>query len=259
MLVIGVEEQHEVEGLGDLGHRHVILIRLRKHHVQEVVAERQLLFGKHERQPFLIAIDHRDDCADLRHGDGRGQIEALEILLEIVRGEMRVIRGQRTHHGGQHGHRRRTRGKALQDFLHLGLDGGVLPELEAEFLALGGCRELAVDDQIGRLDEIAVMRELLDGVTPVAKDAVIAVEKGDLALARAGVAIALIVGDVAGRRAQCTGIDRFFALGADHHRQGVFFVVDLQRGSRGHGATSEAKSGPLAKETLPPAEVFAAK
>ena len=103
-----------------------------------------------------------------------------------------------------------------------------MPEAQAKFFTLHGSGELAVDHQISRLDVIAVRGELLDGVAAMAQHAVVAIEVGDLALTRTGVAVALVVGDVAGGGAKRTGVDGFLPFGANHDRQGVFFIVDLQ-------------------------------
>ena len=82
-------------------------------------------------------------------------------------------------------------------------------------LRCAGGRQLAVDDQVGRLDEGGVLGQLLDRIAAVAEDAGLAVDEGDGALAGAGVAVALVVGDVAGVGAQIADIDRLLALRAD--------------------------------------------
>ena len=151
-----------------------------------------------------------------------------------------MVGRQRRDHRGEHRHRRSARGETFQNFLHLGFDHGVLPQAQTELLALGRGRELAVDDEVRGLNKIAVVRQLLDRVTAVAEDAIVAVEEGDLALARAGVAVTLVVGDVAGGGTERARIDRFLAFGADNHGQGVFFIVDFQRCGVGH--TGRAKS-----------------
>ena len=79
-----MQEQEKIEGLRDLGDRNVVLVRLRKHHVQEVVAERQFLLRKHERQTFLVAVDHRDHGADLGDRDGGSLVEDLEVFFKII-------------------------------------------------------------------------------------------------------------------------------------------------------------------------------
>ena len=59
-----------------------------------------------------------------------------------------------------------------------------------------------VDQEIGDLEERALLGELLDRDAAVAQDPLLAVDEGDRALARARVRIARVERDVAGLRAQ---------------------------------------------------------
>ena len=136
LLVVGVEEQEQVQRAGDLGLRDVVLVRLREHHVQEVLAERQLLLREDVGQALLVAVDHRPDRPDLRDRHRRREVEVRQVLLEIVRRQVRIMRRERGHDRGQHRHRRRVLREPLEDLLHLRLDRGVLPQEQAEFLAL---------------------------------------------------------------------------------------------------------------------------
>ena len=91
--------------------------------------------------------------------------------------------GKRRHDRGKHRHRRRVLREPLEDALHLHLDRRVLPEAEPELLPLRRVRELAVDDEVGGLDEIAFVGQLLDRDAPVPQDALVAVQERDGALA----------------------------------------------------------------------------
>jgi hypothetical protein len=93
---------------------------------------------------------------------------------------------------------------------------------------------VAVDDQKGRLDELAVLRELVNRISPVPQDAIVAVEVRDLALAGPGVAVPLVIRDVTGCGSELPGINRFFPLGPFHDGESVVLVVNLQGGSFGH-------------------------
>ena len=85
----------------------------------------------------------------------------------------------------------------------------------------------------------------------MAEDAIVAVEVGDVALARAGVAVALVVGDVAGGRAQRAGVDGVLALRARDYGEGVLLVIKLDLGGLGHDASKQAEIMPLAKQSCP--------
>ena len=64
-------------------------------------------------------------------------------------------------------------------------------------------RQLAEEQQIGHLQKGALLGQLLDGVAPIAQDALVAVDIGDLALARSRVVVARIVG----HHAELFGVD----------------------------------------------------
>lgn len=89
-------------------------------------------------------------------------------------------------------------------------------------------RQLTIDEQIRRLDECGLLRHFLDGNAPVAQDAALAIDESDFALARAGVAVAVIEGDVSGLRAQIGDIHRLFVFRADDDRQIANLAVNLQ-------------------------------
>ena len=91
LLVVGVEQEKQVQRARDLGLGDVVLVRLREHHVQEVLAERQLLLREDVGQALLVAVDHRPDRADLRDRDRGRQVEVGEVLLEVVRRQVRVV------------------------------------------------------------------------------------------------------------------------------------------------------------------------
>ncbi|MND06384.1 hypothetical protein D3C83_277250 [compost metagenome] len=59
-----MEQEDEVERPRDLGDRHILLVRFREHHVQEIVAEGDVL-RVHEGQPVPVAIDAGDNRPDL--------------------------------------------------------------------------------------------------------------------------------------------------------------------------------------------------
>ena len=78
-------------------------------------------------------------------------------------------------------------------------------------LAVG---QLALDDQVGGLEVVAVLGQVLDRIAAIAQDALVAVDEGDLAAARGGVGEGRVVGhqaEVVGRR-----LDVAQGVGANH-------------------------------------------
>jgi hypothetical protein len=134
--------------------------------------------------------------------------------------------------------------------LRLSLDRCILPQPEAELPALNLRRQFTINHKVRGFDEITHFRELVDGVAAMTKDAVVTIQKRDLALAGARVPVALVVRHIPRRTAQPAHVDRFLPFGAFHDWQGVVFIFQLERRSRGHIKTSEPKSAPLAKKSL---------
>ena len=131
--------------------------------------------------------------AHLRDRHRRGEIEVLKVLVEAVRRQVRVVGGKRRHDRREHRHRGGALRESLEDALHLHLDRRVLPQAHPELLSLRRIGQVAVDDKVCGLDEVAVVGQLLDRYPPVPQDAGVAIKEGDGALAGAGVAVALVV------------------------------------------------------------------
>ena len=79
-----------------------------------------------------------------------------------------------------------------------------------KLVQLLGVRQLAVDQQIAGLDEVATLGDHLDRVAAVAQNALFAVEKRDGAGRRAGVDVPLVERDVAGLAAQLGDVEAPF-------------------------------------------------
>src|SRR5262249_41023439 len=97
-------------------------------------------------------------------------------------------------------------------------------------------RQLAVEQQPRDLEEGALLRQLLDRIAAVSKDALFAADEADRRAARARVAVARVGGDQPGVLAQARDVDRALALAALDHGQRVALAVELQRGRARRGA-----------------------
>ena len=76
--------------------------------------------------------------------------------------------------------------------------------------------------------KVAIAGQVFDRVAAIAKNAAVAVEKGDAAGGRAGVGVALVERDAAGRREQLGDVEAALLLGADDDRQLDLLAVKLQ-------------------------------
>jgi hypothetical protein len=95
-----------------------------------------------------------------------------------------------------------------------------------ERVQLRGARQLAVDEQVGHLQEAGARGELVDRVTPVAQDAGVAVDVGDRGLARRRVHEAGVDRDQTRVLEQRRHDDAVVALAGSDDRQGVSGSVD---------------------------------
>jgi len=94
--------------------------------------------------------------------------------------------------------------------------------------------QFAVNDEVGGLDEFALLGELLNRVTTVAQDSRISVNVSNLTLARTGVAVALVETDVARLGPQSPHIHCFLSFGAFNKRQFIDFVFKVEQGCLRH-------------------------
>src|SRR6185436_16450964 len=112
-------------------------------------------------------------------------------------------------------------------------------DLAREARELLARRQLAVEQQPRDLEEGALLGELLDRVSAVAQDPLLAVDEADGGAARPGVAVAGVERDQARVLAQARDVDRALVLGPFDDRERVRLAVVLQR----RGPRSDARSG----------------
>ena len=88
-----------------------------------------------------------------------------------------------------------------------------------EFLKLCGAGQFSVDEQVGDFDEVRLRRELLDGIAPVAQDALLTIQVGDRAGASARVGVTGVERDRPRLRPELRDVDANLVFGTHHHRQ----------------------------------------
>ena len=120
--------------------------------------------------------------------------------------------------------------ETVEETVHLVMDHRVAGDAVLELGFLRGGRQLAIQEQVAGLEEIAVLSELVDRVAPVEEHALVAVNIGDLGFrtrgrgkarvesehARLGVELA----DVEDRRAHRALVDRQFDGFSAHGKGG---------------------------------------
>jgi hypothetical protein len=108
--------------------------------------------------------------------------------------------------------------EALEEAGHLLVHHGVARDAAVEIGLLGRGRQLAVEQQVAGLEEVAVLGELVDRIAAIEQHALVAVDEGDLRLAARRRGEAGIVGEHPGLACRASadvddrGADRAVAL-----------------------------------------------
>ena len=119
--------------------------------------------------------------------------------------------------------------EALEEAVHLVMHHRMARDPVIEVGLLGRGRQFAVEQEIAGLEEVAMLGELLDRVAAIEKDALIAVDIGDLRLAGGGRGEARIVGEHAGLGIELRDVDDARPDRAGPHRQLDLLVVSDER------------------------------
>jgi hypothetical protein len=83
----------------------------------------------------------------------------------------------------------------VKELLQVLVDPRVMRDLPDPGVQLTARRQLAVEQEVRRLQERGALGELLDRVAPILENAPVAVDEGDPALARRGVHEGRVVGE----------------------------------------------------------------
>ena len=201
LLVVGVQDEQHVERLDEPLVGGEAVLAHPEQHRQEVRGVAELVVGVDER--LALRVPERPG-AERRHlGDHPHDLELARLVVGDVAG-VGVERRQRADGGHQHAHRVGVVAEALHEALHVLVHERVVGDVVHPGLVLGLGRQLAVDQQVGDLEEGRLLRQLLDRVAAVLQDPLVAVDERDRALARGGVHEA---GVVDGQRGAVTVLD----------------------------------------------------
>ena len=118
-----------------------------------------------------------------------------------------------------HGHRMSVTTEAVEETVHLVMDHRVAGDAILELGLLRGGRQLAIQEQVAGLEEIAVLSKLIDWVAPVEEHALVAVNIGDLGFRTRGRGKARVVGEHTRLGVELADVDHRRAYGAFADRQ----------------------------------------
>ena len=229
LLVVGVQDEQQVERLDQVGVEVVGLGREAERHPQEVLGQRQRVVRVEERLADALLVGVGRDRRQLGHqAHGRD----LDLLL-VERVEAVLVEGRQGRHGGgQHRHRVRVAGEAGEEGLEVLVQQRVAADALVELGELVLGRQLAVDEEVGHLEEARLLGQLLDRVAPVAQDALVAVDVGDRARAGGGVDEPDVQGDVARLLEELGDVVPVVPLGGLDQGKGQLAAPSLQSGGR---------------------------
>ena len=205
--MIGVEDEQHLQG--PLQHRvDPVLPGQLEHHLQEVPAVAQLVVGVGVRRPHRVAVSegrHRRHLGDEPEDLGAAVLGVVDVL------RVRVERRQRGHGRDEHPHRVGVVAEGPHQLLDVLVDDRVVGDVVHPSLVLRPGGKLAVEDEVRRLQVVALLGQLLDRIAPIKKDALVPVDEGDLAAAGGGVGEGGVVGhqpEVVGPRLDLPQVER---------------------------------------------------
>ena len=223
--MVGVQDEDAVHGAGQHRIGLVVLARHRKAHAQEVLGVVEIVLRINERLADRIFVGHRRERRHLGDHADRGD-HALGRIGDV--GGVVVEGRQRADAADHHRHRVGVAAEALEEPAHLLVDHGVMDHAVVEIFLLRGGRQLAVQQQVAGLQEVAVLGQLLDRVAAIEQHALVAVDIGDLELAARGRSEARIVGEDAGLVIELADVHHFGADRALVERERIALVAECQ-------------------------------
>ena len=211
LLVVGVQDEEHVERALEHGVRRVLQLGHLEQHVQEVASEAEVVVGLDVWAPDAVPVGvgrNRGRLGDEPQHLQLAPCGVVDRLAVLVEGR------HRRHRAHEHAHRMRVVVEALDELLDVLMHHRVHGHLMLPVLQLGRRRQLAVQQQVRRLEVGAVLGQLLDGIAPILEHADVAVDEGDAAAARRGVHERRVVGQQTGV-VGCIGLDLLEISGLD--------------------------------------------
>ena len=178
LLVVGVQDEEDVESAFERGIRAVFQLGGAEQHVQKIAGVAQIVIGIHERHAQAVPVGERGERRHLAD-QAIGLLAARFGIEDVLR--VGIESGERGDGGNQHAHRMGVVVKAVEKFLDALVNERVVRDVVVPIAQLRLRGQLAVKNQVGRLRIGAFFRQFLDRIAAVAKDALVAVDESDLA------------------------------------------------------------------------------
>ncbi len=193
LLMVGVQDEDAIHCLGQHRADRFDLARGVEHHVQEVFRVAQVVARVHQRLTDRVLVNHRGDgwhLGDQAHRGNLAVVRVVDVQRIVVEGRKRADNA--THDG--HGVGVTT--ETIEEGLQLLVNHGVVLHGADELCLLFGGRQFPVQQEIAGFQIVGFLCQLLDRIAAMQQDALVAIDVGDLGLARGGRHEAGIEGEV---------------------------------------------------------------
>ena len=191
LLVIGVEDEEDVQSARDYRVGLVLGLHHLPQHVHEVLGVAQVVVGIHVRESQAVPVSIGGDGGHL--SDEAQNLKPAHLRIENVF-SFRIHRGKRRHRADQHAHGVRVVAETFQKLLGGFVKHGVVGDIVHPVFQFRCGWKLAVEKQVSHFEKCALFRELLNGIAAVSQDASIAVDVGNGAAARGRIHESRVVG-----------------------------------------------------------------
>jgi hypothetical protein len=168
--VVGVEDQRHVH---DPRHFRVRILAVQ--HVEQIAGMAQVVARRHRFVPMAHAVERGHDrrqLGDEPHHRGVAHFLVAHVLRWVKHAERRHRRLQRIH-------RMPVLGQALQEIDDAKLEPAMMGEVLDVLVELGAGGKLSEEEQVRRLFERRVLRQVLDGNPPVLEDSALPVDEAN--------------------------------------------------------------------------------
>ena len=225
LLVVGMQDQNVLHGLGQHRVWLPFLARRAEHHIEEVIDIRKIVTRVHKRLTGGVLVGHGRDRRQLGDQPEGGNLAAARIV--DIDGVV-IKRRQRADHAAHDRHWVRVTAKAVVKARELFMHHGVVRDGVDEFRQLRRIRQLAVHNQVGHFEEAAIRGQILDRITAILQYADVTINVRDAGAAACRGHEAGVVGKQARFAIEGAHIDhiRPFIAAINREIHGRFTVVE---------------------------------
>ena len=215
LLMIGVQDEQQVQGPYRHRIRMIFLAGPRKHHGHQVFDVTAAAVRIYEGQTRCVAVTLGRQGGHLGNDAARRE-QAVLGIADI--GGVVVVGGDGPEHAGHDGHGMGIVAVAGIEARQVLMGVAVQGDGPFPFIHLPPIGQFAMDQQVAGLQVGAVLRQLLDGIAPVHEHALFPVQVGDRAAAACRGGEARIIGEHTQLAIQLAGVDDRSPVYALFHR-----------------------------------------